>query len=100
MQISSSNSIPGYISSVITSLLPRLLNKFLINPILKSTYQTGIPPKNISDKVRDICRFLQPRFISSTLFEEKLSFPTANHHRIYKFIVDLIPKDWKHILRT
>ena len=25
---------------------------------------------------------------------------TANHKRIYKFIMDLIPHDWKHLLKT
>ena len=33
-------------------------------------------------------------------FEEKLGFPTANHERIYKLIMDLICSDWKHLLRT
>ena len=27
------------------------------------------------------------------------AFPTANHKRKYKFIMDLIPNDWKHLLR-
>ena len=62
-----------------------------------------IPPKNISDKltiIRDICRFLQPGFISYNSFEEKLNLPNTNHHKVYKYIVDLIPSNWKHILRT
>ena len=56
-----------------------------------------IPPKNISDKftiIRNICRFLQPGFICSRSFEEKLDLPTANHIQIYKAIAELIPKDW------
>ena len=62
-----------------------------------------IPPRNISGKftiIRDLCRFLQPGLISSTTFDEKLGFPTANHKRIYKLIMDLTPNDWKHLLRT
>ena len=62
-----------------------------------------IPPKNILDKftiIRDICRFLQPGFISSRSFEEKLNLPTANHNRIYKAIVELIPKDWILLLKN
>ena len=31
---------------------------------------------------------------------EKLSFSTVDHKRIYKFIIDSIPNDWKHLLRT
>ena len=38
-------------------------------------------------------------------FDEKLGFPTGNHKMIYKFIKDLIKKDfigmdWKHLVRT
>ena len=33
-------------------------------------------------------------------FDEELGFPNANHKRIYKFMMDLIPNDWKHLLRT
>ena len=32
--------------------------------------------------------------------EEKLSLPNANHNRIYKLIVELIPSDWIHLLTT
>ena len=62
-----------------------------------------IPPKNMSDKftiIRDICRFLQPGFISSRSFKEKLELPTANHIQIYKDIAELIPKDWIRILKN
>ena len=62
-----------------------------------------ISPRNISDKftiIRDLSRFLQPDLFSSTTFNKKLGFPTASHKRIYKFIMDLIPSDWKHLLKT
>ena len=62
-----------------------------------------IPPRNISDKftiIRTLCRFLQSGLIFATTFDEKLGFPTANHERIYKLIMELIPNDWKHLLRT
>ena len=62
-----------------------------------------IPPKNISDKftiIRDICRFLQPGFISFRSFEEKLDLPTANHNQIYKAIAELIPKDSIRLLKN
>ena len=62
-----------------------------------------IPLKNISDKftiIRDICRFLQPGFISLRSFEEKLDLPTANHNQIYKAIAELIPKDWIRLLKN
>ena len=68
-----------------------------------SPYFYDIPPKNISDKfntIRDICRFLQRGFTSSTSFEEKLNLLTANHNRIYKSIIELIPNDWIHFLKT
>ena len=32
-------------------------------------------------------------------FDKKLGFSTANHKRIYKRIMDLVPNDWKHLLR-
>ena len=37
--------------------------------------------------IRNVCRFLQPFLISSTTFDEKLGFPTANYGRIYKLIM-------------
>ena len=66
-------------------------------------YFYRINPKNILVKfitIRDVCRFLQPGFISSRSFEEKLNLPTANHNQIYKAIVALIPNDWIHLLRN
>ena len=38
--------------------------------------------------------------MSSTTFVEKLDFTTANHIKEYKFAVDLIPNEWKHLLKT
>ena len=75
--------------------------KLLLNS--DNPYFYCIPPRNISDKfatIRDICRFLEPGFISPISFEEKLSLPNANHNRIYKSIVELILKDWINLLRT
>ena len=41
---------------------------------------------------RDLCELSQPLcLISSTTFDKKLDFTTANHKRIYKFNKDLIP---------
>ena len=60
-------------------------------------------PRNISDKftiIRNLRRFLEPGLISSTTFDQKLGFPTVNHKKAYKLIVDLIPNDWKHLLRA
>ena len=89
-----------------------------LNPHIKldfnfdNLYLYCIVPKNISDKfitIRNICKFLQPRFISSFSFGAKLSLPNTNQNRIlykilykivYKFIVYLIRNDWKHILRA
>ena len=48
-------------------------------------YFFSVPPKYIVDKFtinRDICRFLQPGFISSSSFEEKLNLPEENSNRI------------------
>ena len=61
-----------------------------------------ISPRYISHRrtiIRDLYN-LQPYLFSSTTFNEKLGFPTASHKRIYKFIMDLIPNDWKHLLKT
>ena len=38
--------------------------------------------------------------ISSTTIDKKIDFLTTNHKRIYKLIIDLIPNDWKHLLKT
>ena len=65
-------------------------------------YFYSIPPRNISDKfniIRGLSRFLLPGLISSTIFDEKLGFPTVSYKRIYKLIMDLIPNDWKHLHR-
>ena len=62
-----------------------------------------MPPNNISDKfttIRDICRFLQPGFISSKWFEEELNLPPANHNQIYKAILELLPNDWIYLLKN
>ena len=66
-------------------------------------YFFSIPPKNIVDKftiIRDICRFLQPGFISSRSFEEKLNLPNVNSNQIYRSIVELIPKNWIQLLKN
>ena len=47
---------------------------------------------------RDLCRFLQPRLISYMRFDEKLGHTHLNHKRIYIYVTDLIPNDWKHKL--
>ena len=49
--------------------------------------------------IRDLCacRCLQSSLITSTTFGEKLDFSTANHEKVYKFIMDLIPNDWKYL---
>ena len=33
-------------------------------------------------------------------FDKKLGFTTANHKRIYRLIMNLVPNDWNHLLRT
>ena len=48
----------------------------------------------------DLCRFLKSGRISSTIFDKKLGFPTTNHKRIYRLIMNLIFNDWKHLIRT
>ena len=80
-----------------------------LNPHTKLPYNSDNPyfyclsPPNISGKfstIRDICRFLQSGLISSETFREKLDLLNVNHNNIYKRIVDLIPKNWLHILKT
>ena len=69
--------------------------------ISDNMYFFCIPPRNTSEKFtinRDLCTFLG--LISCKTFDEKLSFHTTNHKRIFKLIMDLIPNDWKHLLRT
>ena len=92
-----------------TSIEEILDQPLFLNPHTKLDFNSDnpnfycIPPKNISDKfttIRDICRFLQPGFISSRSFEEKLNLPPANHNRIYKAIVELIPNDWIYLLKN
>ena len=99
----------SYIIPTTVSLPPRkeILDQ---NHIFKSTVQTD----NLSSIAshlgkcqthlllfisRDLCRCLQPCLISSMTFAGKRE-TTANHKRIYKFIMDLIPHDWKHLLKT
>ena len=82
---------------------------FFLNPHTKlhfnsdNPYSYCLPPQNICDKftiIRNICRFLQPGFISSVSFREKLSLPNVKHNRIYKSIVELIPNNCIHLLKT
>ena len=80
-----------------------------LNPHTKLPYNSDnpyfycLPLPNISGKfstIRDICRLLQPGLISSETFREKLDLPNVNHNNINKRIVELIPKNWLHILKT
>ena len=73
-----------------TSIEEILDQPLFLNPHTKLDFTSDnpffcrIPPKNISDKlsiIRDICRFLQPVFISYSSFEEKLNLPNTNHIR-------------------
>ena len=90
------------------TLIEEILDQPLfLNPHTKLDFNSDNPyfycilPRNISDKfatVRGICRFLQPGFISPITFEGKLSLPSTNHNNIS--IIELIPKDWIHLLRT
>ena len=93
----------------LTSIEEILDQLIFLNPHTKLGFSSDnpyfycIPPRNISDKftiIRDLFRFLQPGLISSTIFDEKLGFPTGNLKRIliYKLIMDLIPNNWKHLL--
>ena len=68
-----------------------------------STFIVYIPPNNVSDKfnrIRDICKFLQPGFISPRSFKENLKLPTTNCNDIYKSIIQLISNDLIHILKS
>ena len=61
-----------------------------------------IQPRNISNKytiIKDLYRFLQPGLISSMTSDEKLRFPNANHKRACKFSIELIPNNWKYLLK-
>ena len=58
-----------------------------LNPQTRLDFSSIILPRNISDKftiIWDLCRFLQPGLISSTIFCKKLDFPTVNHNRYIK----------------
>ena len=71
--------------------------------ISDNMYFFCIPPSNTSDKFtinRDLFTFLQLGLVSCKTIDEKPSFHTTNHKRIFKLIMDLIPSDWKHLLRT
>ena len=82
-----STSIEEVLDQPIFLNLHTKLNFSFDNPCLYC-----IRPRNISNKftiIRDLCRL-----------DGKLGFPTTNHKRMYKRILDLISNDWKHLLRT
>ena len=92
-----------------TSIEEILDQPLFLNPHTKLPYNSDnpyfycLPPQNISDKfltIRDICRFLRPGLISAETFREKLDLLNINHNNIYKKIVELIPKNWLHLLKT
>ena len=73
-----------------------------INHSSDNPYFFSVPPKYIEDKfiiIRDICRFLQPGFMSSNSFKEKLNRPKEDSNKIYRSIVELIPNNWIQILK-
>ena len=70
----------------------------VLNPPTKEDFRSSNPyfyciqPRNILKNyniIRDLSRFLQPVLISSTIFNKKLGYPTANHEMIYKIIAVL-----------
>ena len=83
-------SMLGYISPITTSLPHIYRRNSCPTHIFKPTHQTGLQAsshRNISYKfitIWDLCRFLQPGLISSTIFCKKLDFPTVNHSRYIK----------------
>ena len=87
MKITSFNySMLGYISLITTSL-PYIYRRNSCPNHTPDRALSTIPPRNISDKFTitwDLCRFLQPGLISSTIFCKKLDFPTVNHNRYIK----------------
>ena len=69
----------------------------------KNPYFYCIPPSNVSDifnTIRNICKFLQPGFISPRSFKEKQNLATANYNDIYNFIIQLIPNDRIYLLKS
>ena len=86
----------GYISPITTSLLPTSIEEILDQPIFlnphtklnfssDNLYFCCILTRNLLDKftiIRDLCRYLQPGVISSTKFDDKVDFLTANPKRI------------------
>ena len=73
-----------------------------INHSSNNPYFFSVPPKYIEDKfiiIRDICRFLQPGFMSSNSFKDKLNRPKEDSNKIYRSIVGLIPNNWIQILK-
>ena len=51
--------------------------------------------------IMELCRFLQPGLISSTIFHSNVTrFPYCQPYKIFKLIMGSIPNDWKHLLRT
>ena len=86
MKISLFNCLMLGYNSAITTSLPHIYRRNSCpTHIFKPTHQTGlqassIQPRNISDKftiIWDLCRFLQPGLISSTIFCKKLDFPLS-----------------------
>ena len=74
-----------------------------INHSSDNPYFFSAPPKYIEDKfiiIRDICRFLQPGFMSSNSFKEKLNRPKKDSNKIYRSIIELIPNNWIQILKN
>ena len=81
-----------------TSIEEILDQPLFLNPHTKLDFSSNnpyfycIPPNNVSDKfntIRDICKSLQPGFISPRSFKEKLNLSTANYSDIYKLIIQL-----------
>ena len=81
-----SYSMLGYISPITS--LPISIEEILVQPISFNPHTrldfSIISPSNISDKFTitwNLCSFLQPCLIYSTIFCKKLDFFTANHNR-------------------
>ena len=88
-----------YISPIITFLLYIYRRNSCPTHTPDLTLST-IPPKNISDKftiIWDLCRFLQPDLISSTIFCKRLDFHFSTISQIYNITLGSSSNDWKHL---
>ena len=96
LHLTSNNNFPAFIS------IEQILDQpIFLNPHTRIDFKHPTQEYFKFTIIRDLCRLLQPGLTSCTMFHKNFTrFSYCQLYRIFKLIMDSIPNDKKHLLRT